>query len=65
MNQVQVRQGFCGQELKVKEWKQGTSVSCEKIDTKVVSYPNNGLRHAISKFCNLCRESPYYKKEDS
>jgi len=51
--------GFCGEELKTKEWKQGTSVECEKIEAKVVSYPNNGIKNAITKLCHICRFSPY------
>jgi len=51
--------GFCGEELKIKEWKQGISIECEKIETKVVSYPNNGIKNAITNFCHICRFSPY------
>ena len=52
--------GYCGEEIKSKEWKQGISVTCEKSEDKIITYPNIGLRFAIGKMCECCRFNPYH-----
>lgn len=49
--------GYCGQELKTKVWKQGTSIFCNKIGHGQVSYPNNGLGEHLHNFCYPCKHN--------
>ena len=56
--------GYCGSDLKIKEWKQGTSMECLRKEEKVVTYPHIDVGPAVGEMCFHCRHSPMRQKEE-